>query len=373
MRSLIAKLAGRSRHPAAVPGAGFDLASPELQLDPIPHFRALRAAGPVAFLPANGCYLVLGHDEVKSALARPHIFSSRCLAAVDPVLLGADPPLHTEARRRLARFFSPAELKPLTASIDDRIAALLRPKFDVVGEFAVPLTRSTTGSLVGLPEEDVAFVLEILRGSRGAAHDGSSPELPAVLRRALLYRRLTEEAGGLAECAALSLVALLCAAASETAERLIVQCVLALLRSEEVRRSVAAAPALVAPFVEEVARLYPSEPVAVREAVAPVELGGIAIPEGARVFLSLLAANRDPAHFDDPDALRPDGSRKPHLTFGGGPHHCIGAGLGRRLVCAALSALLAEGRSLRPAEPLGEIQFRPVQGLPFPERLTVSI
>jgi cytochrome P450 len=89
-------------------------------------------------------------------------------------------------------------------------------------------------------------------------------------------------------------------------------------------------------------------------AAAPIKVGGVTIPAGDVVVSALLAANRDPARFAEPDRLdltRPSNS---HMAFGHGLHHCLGAPLARLEGRIALGSLLARFPGLRLADPATE-------------------
>ena len=83
------------------------------------------------------------------------------------------------------------------------------------------------------------------------------------------------------------------------------------------------------------------------------------IPAGETVFPGLLAANRDPARVPDPDALDVARPPNPHLAFGHGIHHCLGAPLARIEGRIALGALLSRFPRLRLAVPPHELTWRP--------------
>lgn len=108
-------------------------------------------------------------------------------------------------------------------------------------------------------------------------------------------------------------------------------------------------PGLVRPFVEETFRLEPSAAAVDRYATREVRLGDAEIAQGDLVRVSLGAANRDPAVFDDPDRL--DVERKDlgqSITFARGPHACLGIHLARLETVAAVEAML-DHPSLVPA------------------------
>ncbi|MDQ3762095.1 MAG: cytochrome P450 [Actinomycetota bacterium] len=76
-----------------------------------------------------------------------------------------------------------------------------------------------------------------------------------------------------------------------------------------------------------------------RWTLTDVDLYGQHIPAGELVLARLEAANHDPTRFPDPDRFDPSRVPNPHLSFGHGPHHCLGAALARIELTAAVSAL----------------------------------
>jgi cytochrome P450 len=92
--------------------------------------------------------------------------------------------------------------------------------------------------------------------------------------------------------------------------------------------------------VDETLRYDPSVPVWRRVTTQPVTLGGVDLPEGAKLFLWLAAAGRDPAVFDGPDTfdVERENARR-HLAFGKGIHFCLGSALGKLEAQLALEQL----------------------------------
>lgn len=370
----VAAWAGRllSGRPPPAPAAAesFDLTHPDATRPPFPAFERLRAEGPVHYVPRHGCWIVIGHDAVRTALAEPHLFSSDPQAEVDEVLLGADPSDHGPVRRLVAAYLMTASQGPFAARVAAEASALVGERFDLVADYAVPLARRAAALVIGLEESELNAILAAPDVSRPAA-EMSEPALD-LLRRAHLYRSLLAEAGGvLGDARACSLVRLLCRAATETTERLVVRAAAALLTDAPLRRQVEEDPARLPAFIEETMRLYPPEPNLVRRATRDVELGGKTIPAGATVFISLLGANRDPAVFPEPGKVRLDRARTLHLAFGGGPHQCVGAGLARRIALTALQTLLDPARPVRAAEPLDARDCAVDQGIETPRRLVL--
>ena len=98
---------------------------------------------------------------------------------------------------------------------------------------------------------------------------------------------------------------------------------------------------------EEALRWEPPITTVVRKAVRDCELGGVEIPAGTHVSVSVAAANRDPTRYPDPDRFDPTRRNIAHLTFGGGPHLCLGMHLARMEATVAINALLDRLPDLR--------------------------
>ena len=344
-----------------------DLSDPEVARDPFPHYEELRRAGSVHFLPRHGFWLVLGFDDVYAALTQPHLFSNRVpeWLAVDHVLLGADPPQHTAARRLLGQHFSSQALEAQAAFAERAAERLLRPlaegrACDVHREFGTPLSEEVAAHLIGFDEE----TLEAFRATQAAGTDLGTvlAEMDAIIGRVaerlpMYGRLLLDGEGRLNEAEARSLIRLVWVAGTTTTRRVISSSVLMLLRNPAARLRVESDPGLLPAFVEESLRLHPPEHMLSRATTAPAELSGVKLPAGAAVMLCVAAANRDPARFEDPASLLLERAPSRHLSFGGGIHRCLGAAVARAEAAAALRALLRVAPRFRPAEPLGTLRF----------------
>ena len=102
---------------------------------------------------------------------------------------------------------------------------------------------------------------------------------------------------------------------------------------------------------------------------ADVEVDGWLIPAGTVVFLSFAAANRDEAYYDDPYRFDIAVARPPHLTFGGGPHYCLGANLARAEMTEALQILSRRLPGLRLD---GDVEWRADTGITGPTSLPLA-
>jgi cytochrome P450 len=121
-------------------------------------------------------------------------------------------------------------------------------------------------------------------------------------------------------------------------------------------------PALLPSLVEEWLRLSSPVPGLCRLTTRDVELGGVVVPAGERVFLLWGSANRDPQEFADPDVLIADRLPNRHMAFGVGIHRCLGAPLARLEIRVAVEQVLTRARDLdfdfeltasEPVEPIG--------------------
>lgn len=137
------------------------------------------------------------------------------------------------------------------------------------------------------------------------------------------------------------MIFLLLVAGHETTVNLIGNGMLALMQHPDQMQKLKDDPGLIRTAVEEMLRYNgPVETPTVRWAFQDVEIGGKVIPKGELVMPVLLAANRDPAVFENPNTF--DITRDPnrHIAFGSGIHYCVGAPLARLEGVIAINALL---------------------------------
>jgi biflaviolin synthase len=109
-----------------------------------------------------------------------------------------------------------------------------------------------------------------------------------------------------------------------------------------------------------------------RIATEDVELSGVRIRAGDAVYVSYLAANRDPDVFPDPETIDFSRSPNPHVSFGFGPHYCPGGMLARLESELLVDALLDHVPGLKLAVPPEEVPFRKGALIRGPEALPVT-
>jgi cytochrome P450 len=128
-------------------------------------------------------------------------------------------------------------------------------------------------------------------------------------------------------------------------------------------------PELAGQAVDEVMRLHGAVIGVPRITAAEVEVDGWVIPPSTVVFLSLASANRDDTVFDEPLNFDITAPRAPHLSFGGGPHYCLGANLARAEMEEALRILPIRLRHLHLD---GDVEWRTATAITGPWRLPLA-
>ncbi len=127
-------------------------------------------------------------------------------------------------------------------------------------------------------------------------------------------------------------------------------------------------PDRIKPAIEECLRLAPPFRIGGRVVVEPLEAMGVELRSGDRIFIWRAAANRDPERFEQPNDFDIERPARSHITFGLGPHFCLGHALGRAQVQEAVLTLLVN-------HPSAELLTREPERVPFTmdEKLTSSI
>ncbi|GAA3185649.1 MULTISPECIES: cytochrome P450 family protein [Streptomyces] len=372
--------------------------------DPYAAYAALRASGPVhriAGPDGQPAWLVTRYDDVRAALADPRLSLDKRHAtpgsyrgfalppALDANLLNMDPPDHTRVRRLVVRAFTPGRVEALRASVRRVADELLDTveaagRADLIADYAGHLPIVVICDLLGIPRADrrdfrawtdrlitpdpsrpelmkqtvgelLAYFTGLIATKR--AHpgddllseliavrdtpDGSAPEGAAPDGSAPGGDRLSEDE-------LTSLAFLILFAGYENTVHLIGNAVLALLDHPEQLQALRRNPAELPNAVEEFMRFDPPAPLAIRRFPREdLEIGGVRVPAGDCVLLSVASANRDEARFPAADRLDLARGLSGHLALGHGIHYCLGAPLARMETAVALGALLERFPGLR--------------------------
>jgi cytochrome P450 len=373
--------------------------------DPYSLFAELRQRGPVhdvTLADGHRAYLIVSFPEARQALNDRRFskdmhaamaLSSEVVAEGLPGpsfarhMLNVDPPDHTRLRRLVSAAFSVRRIEDMRpqiqAIVDDLLDAIASrvsdQPVDLVSQFAFPLPFTVICELLGVPESDRAPLghqLKTLLAPTNSPEEfaraqGASDAVVAMLTTLVETKRdepaddlvseLIRARDGderLTNQELLSTIFQLIVAGHDTTTSLIGNAVVSLLRNPEQLELLRAAPALMARAVEEILRYDAPVPHSTfRYAVEAVDIGGVTIPEGAQVVISLASADRDESRFASAGALDVQRSELSHLAFGHGIHFCLGAPLARLEGNVALSSLLTRFPQLRLAVPDGELHW----------------
>jgi cytochrome P450 len=353
--------------------------------DPHPLYRRLSAQAPahrVVIWGAAQAWLVTRYAEARALLADSRLSKNwQGLTGFFPPddhaphrsvlnshMLQQDPPDHTRLRKLLTKEFTAGSVRKMRRDIVaiaddllDRVALAAQDDavVDLMTSYAVQLPLGVIGRLLGVPPEDrdrFRVHVEPLLTSTDSAELSQAEnalidllnaliaqkrELPADdLLSALVHASDVDDA--LSPDELLSTAYLLILAGYETTVNLIGNGVLALLHNPSQLDAVRADPSLMPTAVEEFLRFdSPLNTATMRFTTEAVRVGDVEIPEGQLVLIALLGANHDGRQFDDPDRLDVTRAANPHLAFGHGIHHCLGAPLARLEGEIAIGRLLA--------------------------------
>jgi len=289
-----------------------------------------------------------------------------------------DDPAHNRLRDPVRRAFTPRRIADMAPAIE-RTAAELLDDFDggdLKRAFAMPLPALVIADLLDIPREDRAEFTrwsQLLAAVVFAAEAKQTSAEPAIAGAELFWSYFTDLCdhrrrhpgddlvselvaavgpGGLEPVELVGACTLLLFAGHETTTNLLTNGPRVLLDDATgALDRLRAEPDLWSTAVDELLRLEGPAKLMVRRAREDVELDGVRIPAGDTVWLVILAADRDPAVFERPDELDVARDPNPHLAFGWGIHHCLGAPLARLEGTIALRALFDRFPSISAAEP----------------------
>jgi cholest-4-en-3-one 26-monooxygenase len=338
--------------------------------DPFALYAQLRSTSPVCWVDreGGGFWAVMTHPEVSHIGADPGAFCSSRGILVDeigttydspPTMMHTDPPQHTRYRRLVQPGFKPSMVRLMEAGVTAKARALLDrieggTSFDVVRELSIPFPLQVICELLGVDgsqwprffewseavipgeiEQTEAERAELqaemwayLIGVAEQRRREPAEDLVSVLANVGSDPESDREALNEAELA-MFLIQLL-VAGNETTRNLISGGLVALAEHPEQWAALQADRSLVPSAVEELLRWTTPVISFMRTATADTTIRGVAVAEGDPVLLVYASANRDEDVFGaDAGQLRVDRNPNPHVSFGFGPHFCLGAALAR--------------------------------------------
>ncbi|MFI6733112.1 cytochrome P450 [Nonomuraea sp. NPDC050451] len=369
-------------------------------------FAALREESPVCRIPepavgpwreGPGYWGVFRHADVKHVLRSPVDFSSHLgatqirdpdtpgdLAFVQVQMLNMDPPEHSRLRRIVAAAFTPRAVRALERTIAGRAAALFaQGECDFV-EVAADLPVWTLAHVMGVPAQDKRLLYDwasrvigyqdadyaglstadvesltpmgrLAVASRPELAPGANPRSKSALADMFAYAHALAETpgdgesvmsamrkGGLTEAEFENMFFLFAVAGNETLRNGIPGGLLTLLQHPAELARLRADPSLLGSAIEEMLRFWPPVMHFRRTATRDLTLGGRHIRAGDKVVVYHASANRDPSVFPDPDRFDIVRTPNDHVSFGFGPHFCLGAHLARAQFRSVFTELLRE-------------------------------
>lgn len=361
--------------------------------NPYPLYHRLRNESPVHWDPLLRVWVVTRYDDVVRVLRdfsaqrtpSPEQLTAMGLSALNPVaqvmvkqMLFLDPPSHTRIRSLASAAFTPKRIESLRSHIREIVKNLVRPfasvgRMEVIHDLAEPLPCIVTAEMLGVPTEDhrqlklwsqeFAEILGNFQHNPGSAQRilKCTEDMTAYFRCAMRDSRLRPEGlvnslknaevngDRLTEAEVLANCIITMVGGQETTTNLIGNGVLTLIRHPDQLEKLRANPSLIPSAIEELLRFESPTQYTARLAPDETELGGQRIAKRQAALAVLGAANRDPAHFTDPDRLDIARPNNKHMAFGWGSHFCFGAPLARMEGQIAFEELLRlENWSLDP-------------------------
>jgi hypothetical protein len=357
----------------------YDPFSEEVMRDPAPIYKRLRDEAPAYYCEKWNCWALSRFADIWKASGDTKHFtatkgttSAHVLTKVQPVtpmLNLMDPPQHTKLRSAMREYFAAPEVAPLEPMIrqmarDSLAAARERGRLDVMGDLASKVAVTVACTVNGLPVEDGPILNDLVwrffkraPGVEGMTPDGMAAfgELDAYFRKLIQQRRkeaprdnvlgtlLTIEIDGqkLDDSAISSHLAMLIIGGAETFPKTFANAIRRLAEHPAQRAECVANPALIPDAFTESLRYDMPTQFLCRVATKEIEFHGRTLQPGQPVLFLYPSGNHDEREFPDPDVF--DIRRKPPriLSFGFGPHSCIGINVARLEARVCLEETLA--------------------------------
>lgn len=355
-----------------IPSYDVDLYSDDVLADPYPHYRALREAGPVVWLPRNGLYAIARYKDVRDCLRNHQVFSSAAGVAANEStneitkgnLIASDPPDHTLLRQVVGGPMLPGQLAPIRDRIEtlagELVERLVKQRhFDAVTELAHFIPLAVVSELVGLPEQGRRNMLKWA----SATFDflGAENQRCIAARESIVELRTyaAEEAtrdkvrpgswisklydasdrGLFPEARCPVLMRDYIGPSLDTTIHATSSIIWLFGRFPEQWKLVRSDPALIPNALNEAIRLETPIRGFTRHLVSDHLVEDMLIPAGSRVVLFYASANRDDRKWDDPERFDVRRKVSDHVGYGHGIHTCAGMHLARMEIHALLVAL----------------------------------
>jgi cytochrome P450 len=389
---------------------------PQHVRDPYRVYAELREHAPMYRSP-HGIWIASCHQDIALMLkdarfGRGYFYFENMAARLGPTILAQ--PIYESARNmmvmkdgadhlRLRELVAPAfthrrieQLRPFMRSVMNELvdAALKKSSFDVMHDLAFPLPGTVVCHMLGVPKEDwPKFGRRSANGSRALEPAPLNPlELAEQNQSVMEFREyfdwlialrkrepgddltsmlIAAEAqdGKLTRAEMLDNLRMMFVGGQETTVNTIGNGLLALHRHPEQLRAIKDDPSLLPDAVTEMVRYDSSVQMTPRQAREDMVLNGASIRTGETIICIIASANRDGDAWNDADRFDITRTRSYPLSFGGGPHYCLGAQLGQVETEVALQTLFERIPGLKPEidNPQwlpGTVVFRGLKAMP---------
>ena len=362
----------------------FDLVDPRLHPEPdrCTMWQELRRSRPVAWVAAtssrDGFWAVTRLRDIVAAYRASGELSSASGNMLGTLMHGGDtasgrmlvvtdPPRHTSVRRVLQSGFSARALAPIGDSLLAAARVLVswaaqQESVDFADAVAAQIPLQAICELLDVPVSDRRYMLELTTAAMGDADESERAAAAAAQRDILLYyaQVLPQRRAVPGEDVISRMVQAMPDGAPMTDAEVLLNCYNMIIGGDETTRlstvgavhalaqhpdqwdALVADPSLLDPAVDEVLRWTTPVTHIGRTARSELDLGGARISPGEVVTLWNISANRDEDVFEDPYTFRVNRTANRHVTFGHGPHFCLGGPLAKIEVRAVLQALVEQ-------------------------------
>lgn len=404
-----------------------DTQTPNVVTDPHAAYSLMREespACPMRALDGSPLWVVGRYDDVRALLEdgrfannpssieldeRPNMqvdalrelgVAENLIPYIADTLLDADGEDHKRLRRLVTPAFSARRIRALRPRIEKLVDSLMsnmdieakEGSVDFLEHFAYPLPITTICELVGIPREDQESWLDWTRALSFEQHRLGEILEPLVTytHRLVSIRRLTPgddlisnligaaKDEKLTDQELVTMVLSIVIAGHDTTANFLANSMWALLSNPHQIRLLQQRPRLLPDAVQELLRWCGPVLVSrVRYATTDIDAGWSTFRAGDPVMAALSAGNHDPRRFTDPDKLdierKTERNREAHLSFGGGPHYCLGGMLARLEVEVALEQIIERWPKVELAVPSEQLRWQPVSGMRKLESLPLRI
>ena len=371
---------------------------PDFQRCPFPTYQQVMKEGPVYFDESCGWYIVTSYDEVRKAAADTKTFSSvtgLLLVKTGPeqdeinkiyeaegflpvsTLVVSDPPDHSFHRSQVDKAFTISRVKKmeiyLRTVVDEMLAEIIDAGHcEFVSQFAMKIPTYIIADQLGVPRSKFATFKRWSDAVIRESDPNNTQEQQAAITHTIcelqnyfaemieVYRKdpadcilsdmvhAQDDGRYLTTVEIVSMVTQILTAGNDTTTAAMASGMYRMITTPGLEAKLRGDLDAIGNFVEEVLRYDAPVQGLWRRVTKATRIGDMDIPEGAMVHLRFGASNHDGCQFADPDSFQPERKNaRQHLTFGTGPHFCVGNQLARAELRMTYSILLDRMKNFR--------------------------